>query len=149
MKSGKSITHAGYGRINAAAGVLLLGLAGSVWADSIVGSDEFVCAAGHVSVCAHDGSCENTSTADMGIPQFLLFNLSNRTMRTTEASGENRTSEISIQVREGGKLLIQGSQGGRAMSASISESSGDAAFAIVLDSVTVSVFAACTPLPIN
>lgn len=149
MKSEKSFLHDGHGWCNGLASALVLCLSGSAWGDSIVGSDQFLCAAGHVTVCAFDGSCETTSTTDMGIPQFLVVDLKKRKMRTTEASGANRTSDISTQVREGGKLLFQGSQGGRALSANVSEESGDAAFAIVLDSAIIGVFAACTPLPVD
>lgn len=149
MKFESLLSRAGYRYIKAAVGATVVAVAAPAWGDSLAGSDEFICAAGHVTVCAYDGSCENTSTADMGIPQFLVVDLKNRKMRTTQASGANRTSDISSQVREGGKVLFQGAQDGRALSANVSEESGDAAIAIVLDSAIIGVFAACTPLPVN
>ncbi len=149
MQSVNLFYHARQCCVNAAVGVFILTSAGLAWADSIAGSDKFICAAGHVTVCASDGSCENTSTAEMDIPEFIIVDLKNKKMRTTEASGANRTSDISTQLRESGKLHFQGSQAGRTLSANVSEQTGDAAFAIVLDNAIIGVFAACTPLPIN
>lgn len=149
MKHQSLLVRAGFGCIKMGIVATISVVAFPVWADSLVDSDEFICAAGHVSVCAHDGSCENTSTTDMGIPRFLIVDLKDREMRTTQAGGANRTSAISSQVREGGKVLFQGSQNGRALSANVSEASGDAAIAIVLDNAIIGVFAACTPLPVN
>lgn len=149
MKSEKKTSHARWGYINAASAALFLAVGTSAWGDSIAESDQFLCAAGHVTVCASDGSCENTSASEMDIPRFLIVDLKDQKIRTTEASGANRTSDISIQVRDSAKVIFQGSQGGRALSANISEETGDAAFAIVLDSAVIGVFAICTPIPIN
>lgn len=149
MKSESSASRARGRCIHAAASALIIATGSQALADSIAGADTLVCSAGQVAVCASDGSCENTSTAHMGIPQFLIVDLKNKQMRTTVASGANRASDISTPVLESGRLHFQGSQGGRALSANISEQTGDGAFAIAVDNAIVAVFAACTPLPID
>ena len=66
---------------------------------------------------------------------------------TTEASGENRSTPMLTLSREDGEIVIQGVQGGRAFSVVMNEEFGDASFAIAADGLTISAFAACTPVP--
>ena len=120
-----------------------------VLADSISGKDELVCSAGQVTVCTPDGVCDRNSPQGMQIPQFLVIDLSGKRLTTTEASGENRHTEISHLARRDELIVLQGSQGGRAFSMMISETTGLASIAVVLEGVAIGVFGACTPIPVQ
>jgi len=123
-------------------------LAPSVLADDLSGADQLLCASLTATRCTTDG-CVTDLPSAWNIPQFIEIDLTGKILRTTAASGENRSTPIKTVVRENGKIFIQGMEGGRAFSFVIDEGSGqlDAAVATV-DGVNV-VFAACTPLPVG
>jgi hypothetical protein len=83
---------------------------------------------------------------NLNIPQFIQVNLKDKTLSTTKASGENRSTPIRNLVREEGKIFLQGVELGRAFSFVIDEKSGMLSVAVAREGITVSVFGACTPL---
>lgn len=121
-------------------------LAAPAFADSLAGSDTLLCSAVEATVCDADGECESGPPWDWDIPQFLEIDLKKRLIATTAASGENRTTPIRNQDRADGVIVLQGVQQGRAFSFVINESTGIASVAIATEDLTVSVFAACTPM---
>ena len=68
-------------------------------------------------------------------------------MSTTATSGENRMTPIRGVTREGGEIVLQGFEAGRAFSFVIEEETGMASVAIAREGMTVSVFGACTAMP--
>lgn len=114
-------------------------------ADALTGADRFTCSATEVTLCSADGECAASQPWEMQIPQFVLVDLAERSLSTTEASGELRTSTIATQVREDGLIILQGIQMGRAFSFVLKEDTGHASIAIALDGLTIGVFGACTP----
>jgi len=81
------------------------------------------------------------------IPQFVTIDLGAKLVSTTPASGENRSTPLESVRREGGLIVLQGLQNGRAFSFVIGEKSGRASVAIAREELVLAVSAACTPLP--
>lgn len=128
-----------------------LGLAAllAVWplyADELTGADAILCSAVEATRCSADGECESGPPWNWQIPQFLEIDLKKNVIRTTQASGENRSTPIKNHERADGKIFLQGVEGGRAFSFVISEQTGMASAAIAADGIAITVFAACTPL---
>jgi hypothetical protein len=119
----------------------------AVRADDLAGSDRVLCTAVQAMRCSSDGDCRTEPPWNLNIPQFLEVNLKEKTVSTTKASGENRATAIRGFSRENGLIVLQGIEEGRAFSFVIDEASGMASIAVARDSMTVSVFGACTPMP--
>jgi len=132
--------------IFAAAG--LLALAPSLCrADSLTGANKILCTAVQATVCTPDGGCTMGSPWDYNVPQFIEIDFTQKTLSTTKASGQNRSTPFKNLQREDGKIFLQGVEKGRAFSFVIEEASGDASVAVAREGLTVSVFGACTPMP--
>ena len=124
-----------------AAGITMGGLA---LADSVVGVDEIICAAGQVQICIEQDTCYATSAADLDVPDFVLIDTKKGTISTTKASGLNRSTEFTKSERKNGLIHLQGVEGGRAFSFVIHEETGRMTAAIARDGLSVTVFGACT-----
>jgi hypothetical protein len=131
--------------ILAAAG--LLALAPSLCrADSLTGANKILCTAVQATVCTLD-DCEMGSPWDYNVPQFIEIDFTQKTLSTTKASGQSRSSPFKNLQREDGAIFLQGVEKGRAFSFVIEEASGDLSAAVARKGLTVSVFGACTPVP--
>jgi hypothetical protein len=134
-------------------GVLLavaaLAPAAKASADDLTGAQSVLCTPVQVNVCTTDGECESDAPWELNIPQFLELDFKGKTMSTTKASGENRSTPMKTLERENGLILIQGIEQGRAFSFVISESTGMLSVAVARDGKVVSVFGACTPLTVG
>ena len=126
---------------------LALALPAAVHGDDLTGSDRFLCTAVQVTHCTPDGSCQTDLPWQLNVPQFIEVDLVARTLATTQASGENRATKISFVSRENGSIVLQGLENGRAFSFMISEETGMATVAVARESLGVTVFGACTPMP--
>src|SRR5438093_847135 len=67
-------------------------------------------------------------------------------LRTTKASGENRSTPIKNLERADGSIFLQGVEKGRAFSFAIEEDTGFATIAVARRGRGVTVFGACTTL---
>src|SRR5262249_22447588 len=124
-----------------------LGAAAVLRGDDVTGKDRLLCTAVQSTQCTPDGECKSAPPWELNIPQFQETAGRDRTATTTRASGENRSSPIGNISREGGLIIFQGVQNGRAFSFVIAESSGMASIAVAREGLTVSIFGACTPTP--
>jgi hypothetical protein len=127
---------------------LLLGSTVAI-ADSLVGKDRFLCAGVEAMVCTPDGVCDSGPALDFKVPGFVLVDVKKQTLATTDASGENRQSPIRHLTREGGQIILQGTENLRAFSMVLHEEDGLASIAIALDGLTINVFGKCTPVPVK
>ena len=116
-------------------------------ADDLTGQQSVLCTAVQATVCDDTGSCVIENPWDLNIPQFLELNLKDKTVATTRASGESRSTPIRTLLREDGLIVLQGVEMGRAFSFVIEEKSGLLSAAVAREGKTVSVFGACTPMP--
>jgi hypothetical protein len=115
-------------------------------ADDVRQADQLLCSGGSATVCHEDGTCESGPPRRWNIPDFVILDLAGKMMRTTAASPEPRQTPIETVKRDGGLLILQGSEMGRAFSFVITEETGTLSVAVAREGVTVAVFGACTPL---
>jgi len=132
-----------------AAGLLTVSLvftAPAAHADDLTGASRFLCSVVSVGRCDVDGCAVDTPEGTL-IPQFVIVDLGAKLLSTTPASGENRSTPIESLRREGGLVVLQGLENGRAFSFVVAEKSGSASVAIAREELVLAVSAVCTPLP--
>lgn len=115
-------------------------------ADDLTGAKSLLCSSLEVSACESTYGCESGPATDWKVPGFVEIDLATRTLRTTKASGEARSTVASVVDRKDGRILLQGMENGRAFSLLIRESDGTMTVAVAREEITVSVFGVCTPL---
>ena len=113
-------------------------------AENLEGADELLCAAGQAQICFENGECFSATPWELSIPNFVFIDTKEKTISTTEASGENRSSPFSSVERSDMTIYLQGKEGERTFSFVIDEYSGHMTVAIVRDGISVTVFGACT-----
>ena len=74
----------------------------------------------------------------------MVVDTRNKTVSTTKASGQNRSSPIANVSRFGGRIFLQGIENDRAFSFIIEEDSGVLTATVAHDGLSISVFGACT-----
>jgi hypothetical protein len=135
------------GRSALLAGWLAVCLAASgAGADDLKDAEAFLCSAMKVDQCTPSSGCQSGLPWDYNLPAFVEIDLSNRELRTTEASGENRSTPIKNLQREEALVFLQGIENGRAYSAVIALEPGLVTFSIAADGQSIAVFGVCTPL---
>ena len=122
-------------------------LVGPTRADDLTGAARFLCSAGSVSTCCDDGQCASGTAEELFVPQFLDFDLAQKRISTTKASGLARVSVIDNLKRANGQIYLQGIDNGRAWSFVIKEKTGELAAAIAGGECSVSAYGSCTPIP--
>ena len=115
-------------------------------ADDLSGSDLLLCAAAQASLCTDDGACESGPPWNLNIPKFIQIDLAAKSLRTTAASGENRSTPVKNLERADGMIFLQGAEAGRAFSFVIAEATGMATIAVAKEGGGVIIFGACTPV---
>ncbi len=123
------------------AGMLIGGL---VHADNLEGVDEIVCAAAQVQICIENDTCYSATPFELDVPDFVVIDFSKKTVSTTKASNQNRSTKFTSVEKVDGLIYLQGIEGGRAFSFVIHEASGRMTVAVSRDGMSVSVFGACT-----
>jgi len=120
---------------------------GPALADDLHGVDRILCSAVSATICTVDGECETDLPYNWNIPQFIEIDLARKTLSTTKASGENRSTPAASLSRADGWIYLQGVEAGRAFSFVIDETTGLVSIAVARKGLTVSVFGACTVMP--
>ena len=124
-------------------GISLL-VASPAFADSVEDVDKILCSTSRIVVCFEDGECIDSLPWEFNVPQFVVIDTKKKTISTTEASNENRSTPIRAIQREDGMLILQGIEAGRAFGFVIDEESGLMTVSVARDGLSVSVFGACT-----
>jgi hypothetical protein len=119
-------------------------LSGTALADNLEGVDRLLCATGEIILCVEGDECYTVLASDIGVPDFVVVDLGAKTLSTTEASQQNRSTPIANVSRSDGRIFLQGVERGRAFSFLIDEVTGRVTVAVSRDGATVSVFGACT-----
>ncbi len=129
--------------------LLLTALVGAsaLSAEPLSGATRVLCASTNLGVCVDTGDCETGPAWTLDVPEFIEIDLTKKTLSSTEASGRNRVSQAANVIRQGGSIVLQGVENGRAYSISIEESTGRMTAAVARDWLGVVVFGQCTPLP--
>jgi hypothetical protein len=126
---------------------LALGLAAptATIADDVSGARTLLCTTLEAQVCVESLGCQAVDSEMLNVPRFIHVDTGKRRLSTTAASGENRETIAVSMSRDGGQLILQGVEAGRAWSLFIHEATGWATFAAAAEGRSVSVFGACTP----
>jgi hypothetical protein len=133
-------------RVSILPGALALAfLALPAFADEIKGADRILCSISSVNHCSEDNECSDDIPSNINVPKFMEVDLAGKKVQSTKASGENRSSSVDLK-RDGGLVIIQGFENGRAFSIVISETTGRSSMAVARDGIVVSAFGACTPI---
>ena len=114
-------------------------------ADDLTGSETFLCTVVYASACTPDGECVSGPAWNLNIPQFIEVDLKAKTLSTTKASDENRSTRIKNLEREEDLIIFQGVENGRAFSFVITESTGMASIAVAIAGKGIVAYAVCTP----
>jgi len=123
------------------AGLLASGMA---VAENLEGADEFLCAAAQVQICFENGECFAAAPWELSMPDFVVIDTKKKSVSTTKASGEERSSTFSSVQRIDGTIFLQGFEGQRLFSFVIDELTGRMTVAIARDGISVNVFGVCT-----
>jgi len=129
--------------------VVLIAAALSVHADDLRESERFLCTTNEATACFEGAECVKSFPFELNIPQFVAVDLAKKTLSTTEASFESRVTPIRHFDRAEGLLVLQGLEEGRAFSMVIDEVTGFLSATVTTDGMGVTLFGACTPLPIK
>ena len=103
-----------------------------------------LCSVSEVTLCAETGECFDVQAWEIDVPQFVVIDLKRKVIATTRASDVQKSTAIANFQREGGRIYLQGIEGGRAFSFVIDETTGLVTAAVARDGLSVSVFGACT-----
>ena len=117
----------------------------TVTGDVLKDADRMLCVPGTVFHCVADRDCKSELPEDEYIPEFIEVDLKRKTLATTKASGEDRSTPIQSKTREAGYIYLQGVENGRSFSMVISENTGDLTFVVAADGETATMFGDCTP----
>ena len=121
------------------------GLLGSVAAaDNLQGVDRLLCATAEVIACVEQDECYTLAASDLDVPDFVVIDIDGKTVSTTKASAQNRSTPFTSLIRSDGNIYLQGMEGGRAFSFVIHEETGNVTVAVARDGVAVTVFGMCT-----
>ena len=131
--------------IRIAALVFALLFTSAVAGDVLKDADRVLCVPGPVFHCVADGDCKSELPEDENVPEFIEVDLKKKTLATTRASGEDRSTPIQSQSRTAGYIYLQGVENGRSFSMVISENTGDLTFVVAADGETATMFGGCTP----
>jgi hypothetical protein len=115
-------------------------------AEPVVGAERLLCASSNVGVCVDTGECEVGPAWTLDVPEFIEIDLGTKTLTTTAASGENRTSRAAQLTRDGSAIILQGVENGRAYTIAIEATTGRLTAAVTRDWLGIVVFGHCTPL---
>jgi hypothetical protein len=121
------------------------GLLGAVAvADDLRGVDRLLCATAEVIACVEQDDCYTIPASDLDVPEFVVVDVKGKTLSTTKASKQSRSTPIASLMRTDGSIFLQGIEGGRAFSFVIDEETGHVTVAVSRDGLTVTVFGVCT-----
>lgn len=122
----------------------ILAVVGPALADDVSDADRLLCSASEVTVCFESSDCVDVMPWELDMPQFVVVDLKKKTLSTTKASGENRSTPVNFLQRQDQEIILQGVEAGRAFSFVIDELTGLLTVAVARDGLSVSVYGACT-----
>jgi hypothetical protein len=103
-----------------------------------------LCAVIQVIECEADGECFPVTAEIANIPRFLKINFKKKTISATEESGRKDVTQIKNFERINGKMILQGTEGGRGWTMVISEETGEMSATVSDDQAGFVVFGEST-----
>jgi len=132
--------------VGLALAVIVTVTGGTAGAEDLTGATHLVCAAVLATECFEDGGCEGDVPWNLNIPEFIEIDIEAKRLKTTEASGLNRATDVDHLQHVGGLIILQGFENARAFSFVISEDTGHLSVAIATEGKAVAIFGTCTPM---
>jgi hypothetical protein len=115
------------------------------------GSKELICAVMDLVECQPGGKCQQVTTEEVGIPNFLRIDFKEKKISATFTDGSKKSSTIENSEKIDGKVIIQGAEDGIegvrdgvGWSLAISEETGKTVLTASGDEVGFVIFGACT-----
>lgn len=108
------------------------------------GSAPLLCVPTAVTECGAEGECRRGTAESVNLPQFMRVDLKAMIIRSEETG---RESPIRSIEHMNGKLILQGAQGERGWTLTISETTGKMSGTVSADGEGFVIFGACTLLP--
>ena len=102
--------------------------------DNVGEAKRLLCAQGQVMVCLHSADCAFVPPEAVASPQFVVLDTRKKTVATTQASGDGRSSKLASLSREGGLIMAQGKHDERAFSFVIDEATGTFTLGVIFQS---------------
>ena len=103
--------------------------------------------------CTPDSACQETTPGNIGLPQFLKIDFTNKTISPGTAGDDRPATTIERQEVVDGKLILQGAEDGYekmrdglGWTMVISERSGHVVLTASGEQVAFVIFGACIPL---
>lgn len=123
---------------------VLMGAAMGVSAAELDGSAPLICATHETAVCELRKDCTQGPPESVNLPRFIRIDVSQSSVTSVRASGEERTSAIGSSSTNGGFLVLQGSDGSVAWSATIEQANGNMTLTASGEQMAFVAFGACT-----
>lgn len=115
------------------------------------GSKELLCAVMDIVECLPGGNCQQVTTEEAGIPNFLRIDFKKKKLSATFADGSKKRSPINNLEKIDGKVILQGAEDGiesvrdgLGWSLAIDEETGKMVLTASGDAVAFVMFGACT-----
>jgi hypothetical protein len=108
------------------------------------GSVPLLCAVIQIVECEAGGECFSVTAEIANIPRFLKINFKKKTISATEESGRKDVTQIKNFERINGKMILQGTEGGRGWTMVISEETGEMSATVSDDQAGFVVFGEST-----
>lgn len=118
----------------------------SATAANFDGSHPLLCTSVETYDCEPGGNCIRGLADDINAPEFIFLDFKKKVARTTQASGEVRTTKIGTPTQDNMSLVLHGAQEGVGWSLTVAQETGDMALTIAGNEVAIVIFGACTPV---
>ena len=115
----------------------------AVSAENLAGVTELLCSTGQAQICFETGECFEQAPWELNMPDFVVIDTKKKTMRTTKASAQNRSTALTSVTIDDRAITLQGVETW-AFSIVIDIVTGRLTGAIAGDGASVTTFGACT-----
>jgi hypothetical protein len=132
---------------------LLVGLPGSLAAQTAETAQTLLCIAASHSECSRGEDCERVTPSSVDAPDHLVVDFAAQEIRTLDGGPDGRRTAIERSDRLDNKIILQGAEDGvegvrdgLGWTIAISEDSGGMVLSAVGDDVAFVIFGRCLPL---
>ena len=113
-------------------------------AESIDGKVPLICASFVAVSCGADGECISGTAQSAGLPEFFRVDIAAAAVRGARSDGTSMVTKIERSVADNSQIVLQGSEAGRAWSATLDKSNGRMVLSVSGDHEAFAVFGSCT-----
>lgn len=119
----------------------------SSFADELTGSDVLICYGLSAARCEIEtGECERKTPYALNLPDFVKLDIPRKHVISAHTGGEPQRTPIATIERANGLIVLQGIDGERPFSWTITEATGEGTMTLSSPRAGVTVFTVCTPI---